>query len=289
MNKKLKPEKASFGILPKLLISFLVLSMLPLIIVGYMANKNLKETGLEAVNSAEEMGKKSLQSGKQIGKQAIEDSVRALDNKSTEAIELRTMELAHRIADFLYERDKDILFLASVKPDPKKYLKIFLAGNKDVIEHGQWPPVEKALISPDLSWQNSENRESWRHRPPDNFKKTSMPLYKEITLIDLRGKERIKIKNGRISNDLRNVSKKDNTYCRAEDYFSHLKKLKNSEIYVSRVIGAYERGWLYKTEDGIKIKPKSANAGKENPNGKNLKGLSDGQHRCIITGLRQDM
>ena len=273
MNKKLKPEKANFGILPKLLISFLALSMLPLIVVGYMANKNLKETGLEAVISAEEMGKKSLQSGKQIGKQAIEDSVRALDNKSTEAIELRTMELARRIADFLYERDKDILVLASIKPDPKKYLKIFLAGNKDVIEPGQWPPVEKAQKSPDLSWQNPENRESWRHRPPDNFNKTSMPLYKEITFIDLKGKERIKIKNGRISNDLRNVSKKDNTYCRAEDYFSHLGKLKNDKIYVSRVIGAYEKGWLYKTEDGIKIKPQSAHAGKENPNGKKFEGI----------------
>lgn len=274
MIEKLKNRKAIFGVLPKLLISFFVLSMVPLIIVGYMANKNLKETGLEAVHSAEEMGKKSLQSGKEIGEQAIEDSVRALDNKSTEAIELRTMELAHRIADFLYERDKDILVLASVKPDPKKYLKIFLAGNKDVIEHGQWPPVEKAPKSPDLSWQNPENKESWRHRPPDNFKKTSRPLYKEITFIDLNGKEKIKIKSGRISKDLRDVSKKYNTFCRAEDYFSNFKKLKNNEIYVSRVIGAYEKGWLYKTEDGIKIKPQSANAGKENPNGKKFEGIT---------------
>ena len=240
MNKKPNTEKVSFGILPKLLISFLALSMLPLIIVGYMANKNLKETGLEAVYSAEEMGKRSLQSGKEIGKQAIEDSVRALDNKSTEAIELRTMELAHRIADFLYERDKDILVLASVKPDPKKFLKIFLAGNKDVIQHGQWPPVEKAPKSPALSWKNPENKESWRHRPPDNFMKTSMPLYKEITFIDLNGKEKIKIKNGRISKDLRDVSKKYNTFCRAEDYFSNFKKLKNKMPlnYFQLAIGA---------------------------------------------------
>ena len=97
--------------------------MIPLIVIGYLADKNLEETGLESTSIARGMGERNLGSAKEIGKVAIEDSVRALDEKSTEAIELRTMELAHRIADFLYERDNDILILADVKPDPQKYLE----------------------------------------------------------------------------------------------------------------------------------------------------------------------
>ena len=61
--------------------------------------------GKAAVRKAEEIGATNLESAKEIGKTAIKDSVRALDQKSTEAIELRTVELAHRIADFLYETD----------------------------------------------------------------------------------------------------------------------------------------------------------------------------------------
>ncbi len=64
------------------------------------------------------------------------------------------MELAHRIADFLYERNKDLRFLAAINPDEKAYLEISLAANKDAIEHGRWPPAENAPKPPDLTWQN---------------------------------------------------------------------------------------------------------------------------------------
>jgi len=42
MFKKLRMKSMRPGILPKLLLSFLALSMIPLIGVGYMANKNLR-------------------------------------------------------------------------------------------------------------------------------------------------------------------------------------------------------------------------------------------------------
>ena len=90
--------------MPKLLFSFLVLSCLPLVVLGYIASRNLEETGLEAIRQAEGMGARNLKSSKQLGKIAIENTVRALDDKSTEAIELRTVELAKRISEFLYER-----------------------------------------------------------------------------------------------------------------------------------------------------------------------------------------
>jgi two-component system, sensor histidine kinase len=274
MVRKLILRFADLGILPKLLISFLVLSVVPLIILGYLADKNLSDAGFQAVLRAEDMGKVNLQAAKDIGKTSIGDSVQALDRKATESIELRTVELAMRIADFLYERDKDILILSSFKPDPEKYLNVYLSLKKDVIvtETGTTLKTKRENAA-DLQSKNPENKEAWQHRPPSGFKKTLKPLYKEITFIDLEGLEKIKVVNGKISGNLMNISRRENTYCKAEDYFSHLNRLNKGEIYVSRVIGSYIKGWLYKTPEGIRVKPESAYAGKENPKGKKFEGL----------------
>lgn len=260
------------GILPKLLISFLFLSVIPLIVLGYLANNNLEDTGLEAARRAEEMGRANLRAAEDIGKTSIDDSVQALDRKSTEAIELRTVELARRVADFLYERDNDVLVLASLDPDPVEYLKIYRASNRDIIATDVSSDLKSKMIRPLLS-RNRENREAWRHRPPDNFHKISKPLYREITFVDLNGMEKIKIARGRVSDDLVDVSTKENTFCKAEDYFSHLTQLKPGEIYVSNVIGASLKGWLDRTPEGIRVRPGSAYAGKENPKGEKFEGI----------------
>jgi len=270
---KSKIQNMSWGIFPKLLLSFLVISIIPLAVLGYMANKNMSQTGLRAISIAREMGETNLQAGKRIGKEAIEDSVRALDSSSTEAIELRTVELAQRIADFLYERDKDILILASFSPDPERYLGVYLLSKRDVIEPGPWPRKSGPRESVALVPENPENKESWRHRPPVSFEKVSKPLYREITFIDLEGQEKIKIKDGEISDDLRDVSRKENTYCKAEDYFSRLQLLERGEIHVSRMVGPYVRGWLYKADEGVQVKTESAYAGKENPYGRPFQGI----------------
>lgn len=275
MGKPKNTEKFRFGIRPKMIVSFLLVSIFPLAILGYIAGKNLEEVGIEAVDSAEKMGRGSLQAAEQLGAMAIEDSVRALDEKATEAIELRTVELAQRIADFLYERDQDILFLASVRPDPNRYLEIYQNARKDVIlpAPSVGPEAPNPRTEPLIGWRNPENRTSWRHHPPDGFNRVSKPLYREITFIDLTGQEQIKIVDGRVSRELSNVSDKANTTCKAEDYFTRLAALEQGEIYVSRVIGPYVAGWLTKTEEGIKVKPGSGYAGRENPDGRRFEGI----------------
>lgn len=262
-------------ILPKLLVSFLALSIVPLVVVGYIAHQNLGTTGLKAAKSVDEMGERDLKSAKAIGERAIEDSVHALNLKSTEAIEVRTVELAASIAGFLYERDRDIRILSVLPPDTDTYREIYSTCNKDVIVDGPENPTAPGPAASDkgLLWENPENRQSWRHRGPVDFKKESRPLYKEITFVDLNGKETIKIAGGVISDDLRDVSKPENTYCRAEEYFGHLPSLKKGEIYVSRVVGAYVKGWMQMTPEGIRVKPESAYAGKENPGGRKFDGI----------------
>lgn len=263
------------GILQKILLSFLFISVVPLMILAYIANKNLNDTGLQALRTAEQMGQEDLKHTENVGETSIGDSVRALDRKSTEAIELRTIEVASRIADFLYERDKDVLTLAAFAPDAKRYLDVYRAAKRDVIVTDSVTlPKDETGGKVRLEAGNPENKTEWRHMPPVNFKRVAIPLYREITFVDLNGHEQIKVADGSISSHtLLDVSKTKNTYCKAEDYFHHLNRLKKGEIFVSDVVGAYVPGWLYKTDSGLKVKPESAYSGKENPKGGKFEGL----------------
>ena len=275
MLKRIVTLYLDTGILPKLLVSFLLLSAIPLLILGYCANENLRATGNLAVARAEKMGEANLRSAEEIGKTAIKDSVLSLDNKSIEAIELKTVDVAGAVARFLYERDKDIRMLAALEPDAGRYLEVYRAAVSDIIVPGPWPREEGAgKKGPStLGCRNPENGKSWRHRPPPDFKTASLPLYREITFTDLNGVELIKISNGRVSDDLRNVSDRRETYCKAEDYFSYLPRLARGEVYVSRVIGPYVKGLLHSDWKSVQVSAESAYAGKENPLGRRFKGI----------------
>lgn len=265
---------AKLGILAKLMISFLTIACIPLFVLGYFGLKNQQETGLKAVEAVAEMGEQDIRSAKAIGDRAIEDSVHALDARSTEAIEVRTVELAASIADFLHERDGDIRMLAAMSPEPQRYLEVYGSKLRNVVVDGPVPHKESDWTTKDpILWENPENRMSWRNRPPYDFRTEARPLYKEITFVNPEGKEIIKIADGRISGDLRDIGKRGNTYCKAEDYFAHLAKLRRGEIYVSRVIGAHLKGRLSTGPDGIKVMPGSAYAGLENPTGKRFEGI----------------
>lgn len=261
------------GILGKLLISFLIIATVPLLILGYIASQNLNETGSLAASRAEEMGARNVAAAETIGQTAIEDSVEELDAKSTEAIELRTVELAHQIADFLYERDHDLLLVASFRPDPEKYLEIYRWFQRGVVVPEAEAAAPEVEALGEVLSSNPENQNSWRHKPPIRFKKILRPLYREITFINAEGRELIKVRDGQIASNLIDTSKREETYCKAEDYFEHLARLQKGEIYVSRVIGPYVKGWLYETPEGIKVKPESAYAGKENPFGPRFEGI----------------
>ena len=88
------------SILFKLLVSFVVLSAVPLIVLAYLANRNLHETGVEALTNIEEMGQMNLSLVEQLRKKVVQDAVQALDAKSTEAIEVRNGRPGERYSRF---------------------------------------------------------------------------------------------------------------------------------------------------------------------------------------------
>lgn len=193
--------------------------------------------------------------GNELRNIAVDDSIAALTDIAVINTENMTESTAHEIAKFLYARDQDILFLARITPDRAHYERFISRTGK---------------VSAPASWQLNDDGTSWiRHdggrthtnsapgvlspdewdgfhsRSPAPISYKDIPLYDEITFFDTQGNELIKV----VSNSpktrypldpaKKDISIKSNTYIGAETYFSEIGSLREGEIYVSDLIGAY--------------------------------------------------
>ena len=121
---------------------------------------------------------------------------------------------------------------------------------------------------------NKDNKKNFRYFTVDKLPTKKIPIYKEITFFDLKGKEKVKVSS--LNKQKLDISKQKNTYLKAENYFEEIQKLQKGEIYVSEVIGNYVGSKIigvYNEQKAkkmnIKFDPKSsAYAGIENPLGK---------------------
>ncbi|HOI51714.1 MAG TPA: two-component sensor histidine kinase, partial [Azonexus sp.] len=97
------------GIRGKLIAIFVLIKVIPLLLLAWFAWHTARQLGAEVSVKAAGMADASLQTIQEIGKTVTEDSIRALDERSREAIETLTTDAARNIARFLYARDADIL------------------------------------------------------------------------------------------------------------------------------------------------------------------------------------
>ena len=275
------------GLRDKLISIFLLVKIIPLILLTAIAWRQFMVLGDTLVDIA------------------ISDSSRALNNSAVQNIERVSTDTALAVANFLYARDDDIRYLAGLAPDEALYRQFAMHSSGQVVQQSEW------ILSADgTSWvsgssaphgdnvhsSNPENndREGFHYRPPEKFTQQSLPLYDEITFVDVNGNELIKVVNPDspkvhypLTATKKNVAQKENTYIKAETYFDELKKLKPGEIYVSDVIGAYVGSHyigMYTPDSvsaaaatrpsGMTFSPEEqAYAGKENPNGQRFEGI----------------
>ena len=134
---------------------------------------------------------------------AVEDVKVALIDSTREKIENIAFNTAAEIAEFLNQRDQDIMLLAELMPSNESY-RVF-----------------------------SENRNS-----------NMVPLYDEITFIDLEGQEMFKYVSGGstkrnfpMNPETIDITNNSNTFAGREDYWNALQALRPGEIFVSDVIG----------------------------------------------------
>ncbi|MCL2719239.1 MAG: ATP-binding protein [Lachnospiraceae bacterium] len=286
--KKSKNTKRYFGdyfrklgIVPRLIVAYLITGIIPIIALVIV------------------LFSQSAALGANLEELTVDETTHAINDITTINIERMTTDAAFRVADFLYARDADLLFLANYQPSEelftefinKKTGRILNRGDWELtIDSKAWALTEKQPFHSAGRSTNTENNDknAFRSRPAEAFEFNNVPLYDEITYLDLHGNELIKVvssastkQNYPLNPEKRNVSLRENTYVKAETYFNELKKLNPGEIYVSDVIGAYVPSHyigLYTpanlADAGLEFSPETqAFAGKENPNGQRFEGI----------------
>jgi signal transduction histidine kinase len=280
-----------FGIRGKLIAIFVVIKVVPLILLCWLAWYEVVHLGQHVGNRTGVMVDETRTLVRDVGKKASEDSILALDVKSREAIERLTTDTARQVADFLYQRDQQVLLASQIAPNATRYLQFLKPLRRHVLDHGKWvlngnewvpaepPPPEPEKVLTEVE----DNRRDWNYRPPERQgRPVSIPLYVEMTFVGLDGVEKIKVTTVPwMSKKPRDITKRENTFCKAEEYGSRLRYLKPGEVYVSDVIGAYVPSRIIGPdtpeaagEKGVPFQPEvEAYAGKENPVGRRFQGI----------------
>ncbi|MDP2880992.1 MAG: HAMP domain-containing sensor histidine kinase [Azonexus sp.] len=281
------------GIRGKLIGIFVLIKVVPLLLLAGFAWYATSQLGEDVSTKAGSMADAMLSTIKTVGKTVTDDSIRALDQRSREAIEALTTDAAKEIADFLHDRDADIRQAAALDPSEAAFRRFLNERSRPIHHHGPWKLAENGL-----SWVAEQtvgreakvtrpvlpdNARDFHARPPEHFGESEQrPLFVEMTFVDLNGNEKIKVTTGQLTEkSLKNVVDRSNTFVKAESYFAELKKLKAGEIYVSDVIGAYVPTQLIGPylpaaleKAGKPFTPdESAYAGTENPVGKRFRGI----------------
>jgi PAS domain S-box-containing protein len=284
-------EKLGLGMRAKLITLFVFIKVIPLIFISLVALNQSSKLAASLRLGTENLSQLANSALKQTGELSVNDARDALDERARINIERLSTDTARAVANFLYERDSDILTLSRLKPDYDTY-KAFVENRVSaIVKQGEWKLSDDESIwvsadepaeMPQVTSSNRENDLSFHYEPPCEPEKYYTPLYREVTYVDLSGRELIKyVSSPLMSKERKDISKKENTFIKAEEYYQELLKLKHGEIYVSDVIGAYVRSKIIGTYNhknaekvGISFEPeKSAFAGRENPLGKRFQGI----------------
>ncbi|MCR8709317.1 sensor histidine kinase [Aliarcobacter butzleri] len=274
----------------KLIIIFTLIKIIPLLFVSYIAYEGILKLEQYLNKSTNFLYNQSKEVISNTANASIEDSIKNLDKKSQESLERLSNEIALNIANFLYERDRDLILLSKLELNQKVLDSFFEAKTKEITIHDEYyydnetnsykTKEEIKKVERDKKTANlKDNEKEFNYIDPIDFKTKNIPIYKEISFFDLQGNEKYKVST--INNQKINVSDSKNTFIKAEKYFDEIQKLNKNEIYVSDVIGEYIGtkviGLFTKEKaqkSGIEFEPeKYGYAGIENPLGKRFEGI----------------
>ena len=282
-----------FGIRTKLIALFVLIKVVPLVLLAALAWEGVTHLGSSLSDETDKLADDVRQTVNDMGTTFSKESVKALDNRAREELERLTTDTARAVADFLHDRDRDVLLAARMEPTSNVYQAFMESRGRWVIDPGEWDLSAdgKGWAPKSVSNQpgklavpsNAENSQDFHSRPPETVVRNQLaPLYHEMTFVGLDGKERLKVSlTNVLPKDLRDVSKRENTWAKAETYFQHLAGLKPGEVYVSEVVGPYVPSRIIgpvvpgRAEKlGLPFKPEEeAYAGTENPVGRKFQGL----------------
>lgn len=183
-----------FGLIWRFLVAALLIGLVPLALISLFA-----VNGYQAA-----------------GDQATEVTRATLDQKSLDALQLRTVETANAISRFLEERVQDAR-TATLLPRNAQAYTAFLAAR-----HAEVWYLDGSNAAP------AERREQ-------------LPIFREIAFVGASGRERLRVAGGAAlpADQLRDVSDPAKTSYLSEDYFAAARALPPGEVYVSHVTAWY--------------------------------------------------
>ena len=181
------------GIREKLVGIFIIIKVLPLIALALFAARQIDLLGGTVRDKSEEMAGDTRDLVTQIGGLATDSSIRALDIQSRESIERLTTDTARAVADFLYERDGDILVAAGLPVDETSYSRFLSLRKRPVIYHQPWvlsedgrqwvAGKEKSKAGPAVTASLTDNEKDFHYRQPSLAANArQQPLYHEDDL-----------------------------------------------------------------------------------------------------------
>ena len=293
MRRRFRLDVVGLGIRAKLIALFVVIKVVPLVLLALLAWGGVTRLGSSLAERADQLTGDVRTTVAEMGTSFSKEAVRALDDRAREELERLTTDTARAVADFLYDRDRDVLLAAEIDRTEGAYRAFLDSRVRNLTDIGEWELsadgqrwVEKEKPGPEPKVavsSNEENRQDFHSRPRESVGRTvPRPLYHEMTFVDLDGHETLKVSATTVlPRGLRDVSQRANTWCKAEDYFATLRKLKPGQIYVSEVIGPYVGSRIIgpvtpgKAESlNIPFEPeREAYAGRENPRGRHFQGI----------------
>jgi two-component system, NarL family, sensor histidine kinase BarA len=286
---------AGWSIRGKLISLFVIIKVVPLLSLAWFAWQGQTWLATQVSKSVVSMFDEMGEIARTVAEGMEKTAAKALDDSARESLERVTTDTARAVAVFLYERDSDIRAAGGVPRQEKDFRRFMELRTRIIERHHPWvlnptgtawvpgPEATPRYYRPTATPSVEDNKRSFNYRQPDEQGIVeNRPLFLEMTFVGLDGREQVKATTSPLmSPELRDVSRRDQTFARAETYFQHLKDLKPGEIYVSDVIGAYlpsrvigpytpaaaaKRNMAYTPEE-------SAYAGTENPVGKRFRGL----------------
>lgn len=102
-ERLLRSSAGKFGILKKLLISFLILSLLPIIVFGFYTAYKVSH----------------------VGETIVEGTVASLDTRTRDILELQAVTIAAELEKFLGQREAEVLTLRQVPRTAEAYLEFY--------------------------------------------------------------------------------------------------------------------------------------------------------------------
>ena len=199
----------------KLILLFVVIKIIPLLLIAYIAYSGAVELENYVQESTRFLFNKNKEIVLNTANASIEDSIKNLDKKSQYSLERSSFDIATNVANFLYERDKDLIFLSKLSINNEILESFFNTKQRDIIVHepyvydeqtNNWissitlNKIERTKTTATLK----DNEKEFNYTDPVEYKIESIPIYKEVVYFDLNGKELYK--KSQISQTLKDIS-----------------------------------------------------------------------------------